>query len=110
MFLQHHSDGYLDAVPGIKRKTLAYGASTLMTKFLLGKDSVLPRHSHPHEQTGYLVEGNICLTIGDEQFDVQPGDSWTIPGNVEHGATALTESVAVEVFAPVREDYLPEQG
>jgi hypothetical protein len=36
-----------------------------------------------------------------------PGDSWNIAGDVEHGATAVVDSVVVEVFSPVREDYLP---
>lgn len=106
MFGQHSEDGYLPAVAGITRKTLVHGDKTLMTEFRLQEGSVLPRHAHPHEQTGYLVSGRLRLTIGDEAFDVQPGDSWCIPGDVEHEAQALEASVAVEVFAPVREDYL----
>ena len=39
-----------------------------------------------------------------------PGDSWCIGGDVEHGAEILEDSVAVEVFSPVREDYLPKEG
>jgi quercetin dioxygenase-like cupin family protein len=64
-------------------------------------------HSHPQEQTGYLVDGHIRLTIGDETHDVAPGDSWCITGGVEHGAEVPQDAVAVEVFSPVREDYLP---
>jgi quercetin dioxygenase-like cupin family protein len=47
------------------------------------------------------------LYIGGEPHDVHPGDSWCIPGGVEHAADALENTVAVEVFSPVREDYLP---
>ena len=61
---------------------------------------------HPYEQTGYLVSGHLVLTIGEDVNDVRPGDSWCIPGNVRHGAEIIEESVAVEVFSPVREDYL----
>ena len=50
-------------------KTLVYGARTLMTEFCLKKGSVLPRHSHPHEQTGYLVSGRIKLSIDTETVD-----------------------------------------
>jgi len=107
MFLLRSRAGYLDALPGIQRKTLAHGKNTLMTEFLLQQGSQLPRHSHPHEQTGYLVKGRMRLTIGTETFDVGPGDTWCVPGDVEHGAEILENSVAVEVFAPVREDYLP---
>ncbi|MBU2499149.1 MAG: cupin domain-containing protein [Proteobacteria bacterium] len=67
----------------------------------------LPRHAHPHEQTGYLVKGRIRLSIAAEEYDVRPGDSWSIPSGIEHGAEIVEDSQAVEVFSPVREDYLP---
>jgi quercetin dioxygenase-like cupin family protein len=79
-----------------------------MTEFRLLRDHVLPMHAHPHEQTGYLVSGHIALMIGDKIHDVMPGDSWCITGGVQHGAQVLQDSVAVEVFSPVREDYLPD--
>ena len=63
---------------------------------------------HPHEQTGYLVKGRIRLLIGNEEYEAQFGDSWCIPGGVEHGADILEDSVAIEVFSPVRDDYLPD--
>jgi len=83
------------------------GKKTLMTEFRLCKGAVLPRHSHPHEQTGYLVKGRIRLFIGTGKYKAQGGDSWCIPGEVEHGADILEDSVAVEVFSPVRDDYVP---
>ena len=54
--------------------------------------------------------GKIRLSIGAEEFEAQPGDSWCIPGGVEHGAEVIEDSVAIEVFSPVREDYLPKQN
>ncbi len=92
---------------GITRKTLVYGEKTLLTEFVLRKGSDLVLHSHPHEQTGYLVSGHLVLTIGDKVSEVRPGDSWAIPGNVEHKAVVLADSVAIEVFAPRRDEYLP---
>jgi len=97
--------GYVKVVDGITRKTLVYGNSTLMAEFRLEKGSTLPSHKHPHEQTGYLVSGHMVLTIAGEPHDVKAGDSWAIPGNVEHGAGVIEDSVAVEVFSPAREDY-----
>ena len=108
MFRKNSSDGYAPALPGIEMKTLVHGKNTLMAEFLLAKGCLLPKHRHPHEQTGYLVKGAIRLTIGAKVFDVRPGDSWCIPGDVEHSAAIVEDSVAIEVFSPVREDYLPE--
>lgn len=109
MFQKDAKEGYTVAVLGIEQKTLVYGEKTLMTEFLMKKGSQLPRHSHPHEQTGYLVSGHIRLSIGLEENDVMPGDSWCIPSGVEHSAEILEDSVGIEVFSPVREDYLPKE-
>lgn len=107
MFTAHGDDQYRPVAPGILMKTLCFGRRTLMTEFRLAGGADLPSHSHPHEQTGYLVDGHLILTIGDERHDVGPGDAWCIPGDVTHGAQVIVDSVAVEVFAPVRRDYLP---
>jgi quercetin dioxygenase-like cupin family protein len=79
-----------------------------MTEFILTKGAALPLHAHPYEQTGYLVKGHIRLKIGGKEFDTHAGDSWNMPMNVEHGAQIVEDSVAIEVFSPAREDYLPK--
>ncbi len=107
VFEKHTTDGYMDPFPGIRQKTLVFGERTLMTEFLLTRNSLLPQHSHPYEQTGYLVKGHIVLKIDSVQHDTVAGDSWCIPANVIHGAEIIEDSVAVEVFSPAREDYLP---
>ena len=109
MFYKNDDRGYKKVLEGIELKTLVHGKKTLFAEFRLLKGSNLPRHSHPHEQTGYLVSGHMRLSIGEETFEAEPGDSWCIPGDVEHGARILADSVAVEVFSPVREDYLPDK-
>jgi len=109
MFLPASKSGYSQPLEKIQQKTLAYGDKTLMAEFRLAAGAILPRHSHPHEQTGYLVSGEIELTIGGQSYRVMPGDSWSISGGIEHNAVAHADSVAIEVFAPLREDYLPEQ-
>ncbi len=106
MFTKRSETNYALVLDGVDRKTLVHGERTLMTEFRLRANAVLPRHVHPHEQTGYLVRGRIRLTIGADEFEAQAGDSWCITGGVEHGARSLEDSVAIEVFAPVREDYL----
>ena len=107
MFAKRDATGYVPALSGIDRKTLVHGDKTLMTEFVLRKGAVLPRHSHQLEQTGYLVRGRIRLSVGLDEYDAEAGDSRCIPGGVEHGATALEDAVAIEVFSPVRQDYLP---
>lgn len=107
MFARQNNEGYRQPVAGIEQKTLVHGANTLMVEFRLKQGAILPLHSHPHEQTGYLVSGRIRLAIGDETSEVEPGDSWCIPGDMPHAAEIMEDSVAVEVFSPLREEYLP---
>lgn len=108
MFYKNECGGYRTIIDGIEMKTMVYGNNTLMAEYRLKEGSRLPVHSHPHEQTGYLVSGRMRLTIGNETREVEAGDSWNISGQVEHWAEIMENSVAVEVFFPVRKDFLPE--
>ena len=107
MFTKHSSEGFIKALPGVNRKTLVYGQKTLMTEFFLERGNSIPAHAHPYEQTGYLVNGKLKFTIGSEVFDAESGDSWCIPADEIHGAEVLENSTVIEIFSPVREDYLP---
>lgn len=106
MFYKSDANGYREVLPGITMKAMVYGEKTLMSEFFLKCGSALPTHDHIHEQTGYLVSGKIILTIGEETFDVEPGDSWTIPGGVTHAVEILEDSIAIEVFSPRRDEYM----
>jgi quercetin dioxygenase-like cupin family protein len=107
MFYKSNNTGYQEILPGIQIKTLVYGDKTLMSEFHLAQGSQLPLHSHPQEQTGYLISGHMRLFVGEETFDLTPGDSWCVAGDVQHRAEIFVDSVAIEIFSPVREDYLP---
>lgn len=106
MYGKHTTTNYFTILEGIQIKTLCHGESTLMTEFLLQKGAILPEHTHPCEQTGYLVKGRLRLYIGQNSKELVPGDSWNIPADIRHKAEVLDDSVAIEVFSPVREDYL----
>jgi quercetin dioxygenase-like cupin family protein len=107
MFYKSVEEGYKTALEGIQLKALVHGENTMLCEFRLEGGRMLPSHSHPHEQTGYLISGRLNLIIGGERFETAPGDSWNIPGDVEHMAEILEDAVVIEVFYPVREDYLP---
>jgi quercetin dioxygenase-like cupin family protein len=107
MFYTANNAGFIKVLDGVERKTLVHGERTLLGEFRFAKDAVVPIHRHPQEQTGYLVAGKMRFTVNDDVMTAAPGDSWSIAANVPHGAEALEASVVIEVFAPVREDYLP---
>lgn len=66
-----------------------------------------PGHSHPHEQCGIVLEGEIELTIGDESRLLKKGDTYFIPANQPHGVKSFDKpALALDVFSPPREDYM----
>ena len=91
--------------PGLRRQVMSYSPSMMLVRHTMIKDWVGARHSHPHEQMVYIVRGRIRFEHPGGVFDVGPGDSFLVPGNVEHQASALEDSEVLDIFTPMREDY-----
>jgi quercetin dioxygenase-like cupin family protein len=71
----------------------------------------VPTHSHPHEQLGLMIEGQLDLWVGDDRRTLLPGDTYVIPGGLPHGARAgASPALVLDVFYPLREDYLKLVG
>lgn len=96
----------VEMLPGVVRRSIAWGERASVVELHLKRGSSVPPHSHPHEQCGYLVRGLFAFTIGGKTEEVRPGGGWYIPGGVEHSVAVLEDSVAIDVFSPVREEYL----
>jgi quercetin dioxygenase-like cupin family protein len=67
--------------------------------------SIVPEHSHPHEQVSIVTEGEFELTVAGEVMRFGPGKVIVIPSNVKHSGIAITDCKLLDVFTPVREDY-----
>ncbi len=95
----------VEMLPGIVRRTLNEGAHTMLCELRMRAGSVVPAHAHPHEQIGYLASGRFRFRLGDTWREMGPGDSWCVPGGVEHEVLVLEDTIAVDIFSPPREDY-----
>jgi quercetin dioxygenase-like cupin family protein len=93
-------------VPGITRRIFANTEKVMLTEHSLEKGAVLPEYKHPHDQLIYLVSGSLSLEMNGEILRMAQGDSVAIPSNVSHKATALEVTIALDIFAPARTDYL----
>jgi quercetin dioxygenase-like cupin family protein len=91
--------------PGVEiHATAGDGLMLSLVDFEAG--SVVPEHSHPHEQMGMMISGRLEFTIGGVTRVLGPGEMWRIPGQVPHKVRALEgPAVALDVFHPVRDDY-----
>src|SRR5688572_13237839 len=96
----------VEMVPGVIRRTIAHGDKTSLHELHIAKDAVVPLHTHPHEQTGYVASGRVVFELGGEKRELKAGDGYCVPGDVPHGVVALEDSVCVDIFSPVREEYL----
>jgi mannose-6-phosphate isomerase-like protein (cupin superfamily) len=97
-------------LPDGNRQWIGHGDRLMLVQAEIGGGPFAkpnPPHSHPHEQIGYVVEGELNVFIGSEQARVGPGDFWVIPGGMQHTVQLLTKTARlVECFSPIREDFL----
>jgi quercetin dioxygenase-like cupin family protein len=92
--------------PGVEIVTNA-GRGLMLSLVNFAPGSTVPDHAHPHEQMGMMISGRLEFTVGGVTRTLGPGDVWRIPGGVVHRVCALDEpAVALDVFHPVRDDYL----
>jgi quercetin dioxygenase-like cupin family protein len=92
-------------LPGLTRKTLATGQSMMICEFTFDSDVIIPIHSHPNEQVGYIVKGHVIMTIDGKKYDLYQGDSYSAPSNIPHGAHTIEPTIIIDTFSPPREDY-----
>jgi quercetin dioxygenase-like cupin family protein len=94
-----------DIFPGVEIRTVA-GDRLMLSVVEFAPNSVVQPHSHPHEQMGLLLEGELTFVVGDQRRTLKAGEMWRIPGGVVHSVYAGDQAArALDVFHPVRADY-----
>jgi quercetin dioxygenase-like cupin family protein len=91
--------------PGLNRQVMSFSPTMMLVRHTMEKGWVGRRHSHPHEQLVYVIHGTIRFEHPGGTFEATTGDSFLVPGGVEHQACALEQSEVLDIFSPVREDY-----
>lgn len=95
-----------DLGTGCHRTILATGGTMMTVEFRFEKGAIGAPHRHPHEQVGYVVSGRFEFTLEGKVSVLNPGDSYYVPSNAEHGAKALEAGLLLDVFTPQRQDFL----
>lgn len=91
---------------GLTRKVMAYNDKLFLAEHQMARGWTGAVHSHPHDQIVYIVRGHLRVSCGGKTFDARTGDSFVVRGGVEHGASAVEDSLVIDVFTPCREDYI----
>ncbi|SDM58113.1 Cupin domain protein [Halogranum gelatinilyticum] len=93
------------AIEGVHLTQMAAGEKMSVQEFVIDPGAAVEKHDHPHEQTGYIVEGTLTFVVdGEEEIVVGPGDSYVIPGEEPHAAENRGDEtvVGVDIFSPPR--------
>jgi quercetin dioxygenase-like cupin family protein len=91
--------------PGLSAR-LAWGERIMFSLLDMAPHSVVPRHSHPHEQMGLVLEGEFELAVGTKSRVLRAGDVYLVPPGVEHEVrVGALRARVVDAFSPPREDY-----
>lgn len=94
------------AGPGCSRRVLAVNQSQMLVEVRFEKGAVGADHSHPHQQITHVLAGRFEARCAGQKAILGPGDSVAVPAGALHGVTALEEGVLLDIFTPVRQDFL----
>src|SRR3954453_18633239 len=89
----------------ISRKIVT-GEREMLAQIYLKKGALVPMHNHESEQMTYVLTGALKFLIGGEEITVREGEVLHIPSWVEHQAEALDDTFELDLFAPIRQDWL----
>lgn len=95
---------------GLARQIFGYNDSILMAKVEFDVGAVGSVHSHPHSQVTYVESGEFDIIIDGVETRLGPGDSFYVEPHLDHGAVCRKAGVLIDVFSPVREDFLDESA
>jgi quercetin dioxygenase-like cupin family protein len=90
----------------IKRKIMSYNEDLMLVKVAFEQGGIGAIHKHPHLQISYIANGIFEITIDGEKKTLKEGDVYFVPSGVLHGAICLESGILIDVFNPMREDFL----
>ena len=106
VFIENNNIPWEDVDKGMKRKIMAYDDKLMVVKVEFEKGGIGVLHQHYHSQITHVESGKFEVQINGEKKILAAGDAFYIPPNVLHGAVCLEAGVLIDVFSPMREDFI----
>jgi len=91
---------------GVSRRVLAYTPQLMIVEVNFEKGSEGTVHTHPHCQNTYVRSGRFRFNVDGEAVEVGPGDTLAFPPDIPHGTLCLEAGTLLDIFAPMREDFV----
>jgi len=106
LFAQANEGEATELAPGNTRRVLIHTPELMQVEFSFDKGAIGALHSHPHVQVSYVAEGSFEVTIDGVTETVGTGGSFIVPSGLVHGVLALKKGRLIDVFTPLRADFL----
>lgn len=105
-FIEDITMDWETVAPGMQRKIMAYDASVMLVKVKFEKGAIGTLHHHYHTQLSYVAEGAFEVQIDGVKKVLKAGDVFHAAPNLVHGAVCLEAGLLIDIFSPMREDFL----
>ncbi len=96
----------LESMSELISRKIVTGEKAMVAHVYLKKGAVVPEHYHESEQITWIMEGALKFEIEGREVIVRAGETLTIPSNVPHRAVALEDTIDIDIFSPIRHDWL----
>ena len=96
----------LEKVTEVISRKLVTGEREMLTQIYLKRGALVPMHKHESEQMTYVLQGGLKFLVGGEEVIVREGEVLVIPSWVEHQVEALDDTFELDLFSPIRQDWL----
>lgn len=110
LFIENDSLAWETIADGVRRKIIAYDDKLMMVKVEFEKGGIGSLHQHYHSQVTHVESGVFEVQINGEKKVLNSGDAFYIPPQVLHGAECLESGVLIDVFSPMREDFVSKES
>lgn len=106
VFIKNEIKEWQNVANGIKRKIMAFDENLMLVKVEFEKGSIGALHQHYHHQITHIERGVFEVVIDDKKQILETGDAFYIPAHTLHGCVCLEDGVLIDVFSPMREDFI----
>ena len=109
VFIENADIPWQAMAPGVRRKIMSYDERLMMVKVEFENGGIGVLHQHHHTQITHVQSGRFEVTIAAEKKILSAGDAFYIPPNVMHGAECLQAGILIDIFSPMREDFITQE-
>ena len=104
--LQRWDEIALEKVTEVISRKIVTGEREMLTQIYLKRGALVPMHKHESEQITYVLQGGLKFLVGGDEVIVREGEVLVIPSWLEHQAEALDDTLTLDIFSPIRQDWL----